>query len=96
MRPIDLKVVHPIEIFGAIPDDMLRLRPGEHLTLARELPWDPFSLLRQLEDGALKPYGVSAEDLRAWLVHLAAAPSRLIPLLDRGSPPHDLLRSDGR
>ena len=86
--PTNLLVLRPIEIYGALPDDILSLRPGVHLTLARELPEDLRALLVELDRGNVTPVSADAAAVRAWLTRRAASsqpapqrPSRQLRLL---------------
>lgn len=65
--PTNLVVLRPIEIFGALPDDILSFRPGVHLTLARELPEDLRAILLELERGNITPVSADLAAVRAWL-----------------------------
>lgn len=86
--PTNLLVLRPIEIYGALPEDVLSLRPGIHLTLARELPEDLHTLLLELDRGNVTPVSADHAAVRAWLTRRAASslrspepPSRLLRLL---------------
>ena len=86
--PTNLLVLRPIEIYGALPDDILSLRPGVHLTLARELPEDLRALLLELDRGNVTPVSADVAAVRAWLRRRAASsppapqrPSRRLHLL---------------
>lgn len=86
--PTNLLVLRPIEIYGALPEDVLSLRPGVHLTLARELPEDLRTLLLELDRGNVTPVSADHAAVRAWLTRQGASsppspqrPSRRLQLL---------------